>query len=129
MKQVFDQLRRQWVEATPEELIRQSWLQRMMQELGYPKEVLAVERELKSLVRYHPEPLPNRRIDILCFTNFEPLLLIECKQQLSQEAMDQVVAYNQFVKAPYVAIVDRNQILLHLKDRQIDYLPRYDELV
>ena len=131
MKQVFDSLRGNWVDATPEELVRQTWLQRMVQELGYPKGYLAVERELKTLahLQNHQGPLPSRRIDILCFRKLKPLLLIECKKRLSQEAMDQVLAYNQFVQAPYVAIVDRSQIRFRFADREVDYLPMYDELI
>lgn len=131
MKQVFDSLRGDWVDATPEELVRQSWLQRMLQELGYPKGYLAVERELKTLahLQNYQGPLPSRRIDILCFTKLKPLLLIECKKRLSQEAMDQVLAYNQFVQAPYVAIVDRSQIRFRFADHEVDYLPMYDELI
>jgi hypothetical protein len=131
MKQVFDPLRRQWVDATPEELVRQSWLQRMIQELGYPKSFLAIERELKTLphLKEYQDPLPNRRIDMICFLQMEPLLLIECKQRLSQEAMNQALAYNQFVKAPYVAVVDRNQIRFRFRDREVDYLPTYNELI
>ena len=133
MKQVYDTIRRQWVAATPEELVRQSWLEKMVQELGFPKQLLAVEKELKTLphLQHYPHPLPSRRIDILSFVNeMSPLLLIECKDEpLSQDAMDQALAYNTFVKATYVAIV--NQTHIHLKGPygELDRLPSFSELV
>jgi hypothetical protein len=122
MKQVYDPIRQKWVAATPEEIVRQTWIRRMVQELHFPKELLVVERELKMLphLQNHPHPLPTRRVDVLSFGKgidsdhpVFPLLLIECKNEpLSQEALDQAVAYNTFVQAFYVAIVNQDQIRL-----------------
>lgn len=134
MKQVYDSIRRRWVAATPEELVRQSWLERMVQELEFPKELLVIEKELKTLphLQQHPHPLPSRRIDILSFassTDSFPLLLIECKdERLSQEAMEQALAYNTFVKATYIAIVNQDQIRLQTPAGELDRLPRFSEL-
>ena len=85
----------------------------------------------------YPHPLPNRRVDILSFgksveTVF-PLLLIECKDEpLSQQALDQAVAYNTFVQAYYVAIVNQDQIRLKYnlacKRCEIDRLPSFTDL-
>jgi sulfur carrier protein ThiS len=133
MKQVYDGIRRQWVAATPEELVRQSWIQRMVHELQFPKELLAIEKELKTLphLQYYDHPLPSRRIDILSFAHaMTPLLLIECKDHpLSQEAMEQALAYNSFVKAPYVAIVNQDQIRLKSPQGEMDRLPNFSELL
>ncbi len=136
MKQVYDTIRRKWVAATPEEIVRQTWIQKMVQELQFPKELLVVERELKMLphLEQYPHPLPNRRVDILSFgkgidTVF-PLLLIECKDEsLSQDALDQAVAYNTFVQAFYVAIVNQDQIRLKFSSYcEIDRLPSFHDL-
>lgn len=140
MRQVYDTIRQKWVAATPEEIVRQTWIQRMVQELKFPKELLAVERELKMLphLEQYPHPLPSRRIDILSFgkrmDSIFPLLLIECKDEpLSQDALDQAVAYNTFVQAYYVAIVNQDQIRfkynLACKRCEIDRLPSFQDLV
>jgi 7-keto-8-aminopelargonate synthetase-like enzyme len=140
MKQVYDNIRKQWVAATPEEIVRQRWILKMVQELGFPKELLVIERELKMLphLQQHPHPLPNRRVDLLSFgkgaSSIFPLLLIECKDEaLSQQALDQAMAYNTFVQAFYVAIVNQNQVRLRYNLTcsmcEIDRLPSFKELM
>ena len=140
MKQVYDNIRQQWVAATPEEIVRQRWIQKMVRELGFPKELLVIERELKMLphLKEHPHPLPNRRVDLLSFgkgaTDIFPLLLIECKDELlSQQALDQALAYNTFVQAYYVAIVNQDQIRLKYNLAcsrcEIGHLPNFKDLM
>jgi hypothetical protein len=140
MKQVYDKIRQKWVAATPEEVVRQRWTQRMVQELQFPPELLVIERELKMLphLEQYPHPLPNRRVDVLSFgknpRQVFPLLLIECKSEpLSQEALDQAVAYNTFVQAFYVAIVNQDQVRLRYnlacKRCEIDHLPSFTDLM
>ncbi len=140
MKQVFDPLRNEWVAATPEEVVRQTWIQRMIGELKFPKELLAVEKELKALPHLMEDKslLPNRRIDLLSFMKkgdtVSPLVLIECKEgALSQEALDQALGYNHYVKAPYVAIVNHSEVRfryqLSCRSCEISRLPSYLELI
>jgi hypothetical protein len=106
----------------------------MIEELQFPQELIAVEKELKTLphLQHYPHTLPSRRIDILSFaqgTDEYPLLLIECKgERLTQDAMDQALAYNTYVKASFIAIVNRDQIRLRYRDTEIDHLPNFLEL-
>src|SRR3990167_10032420 len=94
---IFDEVRKCWVKATPEEQVRQQWLKRMLYQLEYPRELLAVEKGLKELPHLDSVSVPDRRIDIVCFGRgvsssfpISPLLLMECKDEpLSQGAMDQ----------------------------------------
>nr|WP_315816896.1 type I restriction enzyme HsdR N-terminal domain-containing protein [Paraflavitalea speifideiaquila] len=44
---IFDELRRQWVRLTPEEWVRQNFLQYLVQTMRYPASLIAIERELK----------------------------------------------------------------------------------
>ncbi|MBS0648715.1 MAG: type I restriction enzyme HsdR N-terminal domain-containing protein [Verrucomicrobia bacterium] len=140
MKQVYDKIRQKWVAATPEEIVRQRWTHRMVQELQYPPELLVIERELKMLphLEKHPHPLPTRRVDILSFGKNRqgvfPLLLVECKSEpLTQEALDQAVAYNTFVQAFYVAIVNQTEVRLRYNlscERcEIQHLPSFADLM
>lgn len=133
MREVFDPIRQVWVAATPEEVVRQMWIQRMIGELKFPRELLAVEKELRALPHLQEEKnlLPNRRIDLLSFMNtIKPLLLIECKQaELTDEALDQVIGYNHYVKAPYVAIVNGSDIRFLHGQSELSRLPSFLELV
>ncbi len=112
---VFDEVRKCWVKATPEERVRQKWLRRMVYQLEYPKELLVVEKELKELPHLKGMDVPNRRLDILCYgKGIEfPLLLIECKdERLSARALDQVIGYNHHVRACFVAAVGHEEAQL-----------------
>ena len=139
MRQLFDCIRQIWVAATPEEIIRQTWIQRMIEELQFPKELIAVEKDLKTLPHLQdPQPLPSRRIDILCFRKdhdtFQPLLLIVSKQTpLTQEVLDQAIAYNHYVTAPYVAVVNASEVRFRYQlachSCEISRLPMFPELV
>lgn len=110
-EELFDPFRKRWVKATPEERVRQKWLQVLQVQLGFPKELIAVEKELKELAHISSAP-PDRRADILCFAkgihpehSLYPILLIECKENIKEEsqAIEQVIGYNHFVNAYFVA--------------------------
>lgn len=118
MKKVFDVVRSKWVAATPEEIVRQQWIQKMIQELGYPKEYIAVEKELTATMR---------RADIVVYSRAcTPLLLIECKAEaLTSTDFDQVIGYNATIQAPYLALVNGHQMLLR---PHFDHFPSYQEL-
>lgn len=131
MRQVYDAIRKEWVAATPEELVRQHWLQMMVRKLNFPSHLIAVEKELKTLPHLDGIAVPQRRIDILCFDpTLVPLLLIECKdEKLSQAAMDQAISYNTFINAPFVAIVNQGAIRLQTAQGEMGTLPNYFELM
>jgi hypothetical protein len=113
----FDEIRRLWVAATPEEGIRQRILKKMVYALGFPKELIVVEKELKELPHLTASHLPQRRIDILCYGKeihpehpLYPLLLIECKRDaIDEKAAEQLIGYNAHVKAYFIALVNREE--------------------
>jgi hypothetical protein len=117
---VFDEVRLCWVKATPEEQVRQRWLKWMIHGLQYPKELLVVEKELKELPHLFGRNVPERRLDILCYGKgihpsfpLYPLVTIECKdERLTDEAIDQVIGYNHYVKAYFVAVVNFDEVRL-----------------
>jgi hypothetical protein len=103
----------------PEEQVRIRLLTHLVETLGYPKSNIAIERDLESLIPLSEIncPLPPRRVDIICYAKgiggsqeMLPLLLIECKAvDLTRKMQDQVVGYNHFVKAPFVALVNHKE--------------------
>lgn len=129
---VFDPYREIWVAATPEEIVRQKLLHVMTQNLGYPKHLIAVEKQLSEIPHLTNGTPPNRRADILCFQETEgelkPLLLIECKEMRpNKEAKRQVLGYNHFVGAPFVAVAGPGYAAL-VYPQEIPFLPPYSRL-
>ena len=104
----------------PEERIRLAWIQKMVRDLGYPRHMVAVEKELSQLPHLLGQKLPKRRADIIIFASnihpdhaLYPLLMIECKAtKLLPHVASQVIGYNEFVKAPYIAIANDEDLML-----------------
>lgn len=104
----------------PEERIRQAWVQKMVRDLGYPRHLIALEKELASLPHLLHQKVPKRRADIIVFAKdihpdypLYPLLMIECKAtKLLPHVASQVIGYNEFVKAPYIAIANETDLML-----------------
>lgn len=127
-QKVYDPVRRRDVAATPEELVRQSLLRKMIRDLGYPLSLIAVEKELG---------VHRRRFDIVCYgsgAEFFPLLIIECKAlDCSQAAREQAFGYNAMLGAPFICIAARSEIhTLWLNANHIEsvpFLPPYQELL
>lgn len=117
----------------PEEAIRRTLLSHMVRSLGFPQGLIVVEKELKELPHLSGQIIPKRRLDILCYRkDFSPLLVIECKAvPLTQKVIDQVVGYNYYVQAEYVAIANGALIKWAHKSNYhfTDGLPSYDDLV
>ena len=44
---IFDEVRRRWVVLTPEEWVRQNFLQYLVQVMKYPASLIAVEKEIR----------------------------------------------------------------------------------
>ena len=140
-KRIYDPFRQMWVVATPEEIVRQKLLQKMMQELSYPKELISVERALSDLcIHKGNKKTPSRRVDIVCFarkgpSHFIPLVIIECKEShsLAKEALSQVKGYNAFLGAPFIAVSSPEgetlAYYLEGKEHFLPYLPPYPALL
>ena len=91
MEQIFDPFRKLWVRLTPEEWVRQNFLQYLSMVKSYPEKLIAVEREiLLGEVR--------KRFDILVFDrSHQPWLMVECKAatvELNTSVMEQILRYN-----------------------------------
>jgi hypothetical protein len=120
--QLFCSIRKTWVAATPEEMVRQSLIQMMLLELGFPPGGIALEKGLREMphIEMIKGPIPARRADIIVFAKdihpsypYYPLLLIECKAvPLTEKVIRQVVGYNQFIKAHFIAVANQTEIKL-----------------
>ena len=103
-------------QVAPEEYLRSQLLKQMITDLGYPKSLIAVEKEIKHFSRCQ-EDVPKRRIDLLCFNHeLKPLLLIECKAKaIDAKAVAQVLGYNVFIQAPIIGLAQPAAVLLGWK--------------
>jgi Type I restriction enzyme R protein N terminus (HSDR_N) len=142
---IFDPIRKKWVERTPEEVIRQLLLRQMVEKLGYPRSLIAIEKELAQLPHLKlisSKQIPKRRADIIVFARGKeqgsllPLMLVECKATpLTPKFAQQVIGYNAFVGAPFVTLANKRQVLTGRYDmaagmyRFEQGLPPFDKLL
>lgn len=136
MTVLWDPIRCISVEATPEEIVRQKWISVMTQKLGYPKGLLAVEKDLASLAKGSFDP--NRRIDLLCYTpsleGLCPLILFECKAKATDvKGESQLLGYNEAIKAPFLCLLlgetAKTFWIRSKKIESVPFLPTYRELI
>ena len=128
---IFDSVRRQYVQLTPEEWVRQNLLQYLFEDLGFPKGLTAVE---KGFV----DRGTQARADVVVHDRQgQALLMAECKApgvKLKQNAVDQIARYNAAVGAKYLAVTNGLDHYCWVVERErqsyrfLEQLPRYEEL-
>ncbi len=142
-KQLFCLLRSIWVAELPEEVVRQQLVHQMVHQLGYPKGNLTLETSLHQFPHLSTsvKRLPQRRTDLICFAKgihpkweLYPLLLVECKGvKLTQKAMTQLIGYNHFLNACFIALTNGQEVRVGWREndqyRFISRLPSYAELM
>jgi type I site-specific restriction-modification system R (restriction) subunit len=98
---IFDSIRKKFVVLTPEEWVRQNFIQFLMHEKKYPETLMAVEKQIKVNGK-------QRRFDLLTYLrNGQPLLIAEFKApsvKITQDAFDQVVRYNMVLRVERVIV-------------------------
>ena len=100
---IFDEVRKQWIVLTPEEWVRQNFLQYLIQVKKYPAALMAVEKEIFL-------GDVKKRFDIVVYDkNTQPWMLIECKEMnvvLDNAVLSQVLRYNINLQVPYLVITN-----------------------
>ena len=98
---LFDEIRKKHIVITPEEWVRQHFVQYLINHKGYPKTLIKLEGGLKL----HGN---QKRSDIVVFNSSgEKILLIECKApsvNIDQKVFDQVARYNMVHKVALLAV-------------------------
>ncbi|MDR2206385.1 MAG: type I restriction enzyme HsdR N-terminal domain-containing protein [Flavobacteriaceae bacterium] len=92
---IYDPVRKSWLLLTPEEWVRQHWIQYFLQEKGYSASALITEKkiELNGL---------TKRIDLLITKKTIPEILVECKApnvKLTEKTFEQTARYNSIIGA------------------------------
>ena len=100
---IFDIIRKKYVVLTPEEWVRQHVIHYLIVAKGYPKSLIAVEKQL-TVNRL------KKRFDILVFNKKGlPELIIECKSpssKISQQTFDQIARYNLKLNAALLMVTN-----------------------
>ena len=100
---IFDPIRRKYVVLTPEEWVRQHFINYLIQHLGYPRSLIKVESGLSVHKMI-------RRSDLLVYDRTgSPHMLVECKAphvKIDQKVFDQVSAYNTHYQAGLLVVTN-----------------------
>ncbi|TGV04033.1 type I restriction enzyme HsdR N-terminal domain-containing protein [Flavivirga rizhaonensis] len=100
---IFDSIRKKFVILQPEEWVRQHCVQYLINNKGYPKSLINVEKELiiNSL---------KKRYDIVVYnSNGSIHLIVECKAPkivINQDTFDQIARYNLKLNATYLMVTN-----------------------
>jgi hypothetical protein len=125
---IFDELRKQWVRLTPEEWVRQNFVQYLLQVKKYPASYIAVERKIKLGEL-------TKRFDLLVFdAAAKPWMMIECKSPniaLDKVVLWQVLHYHIALPVKYLIIINGEYCHGYVKGEldfeAIPFLPSYGE--
>jgi hypothetical protein len=131
LMEIYDPLRRKYVALTPEEWVRQHFVNWLISDKEYPTSLMANEAGIKlnSL---------TRRCDTVVYDqHLDPLMIIEYKESnisITQDVFDQVVRYNTVLKVPYIVVsngVNHYCCKMNYEKQSYDFLtdiPNYREL-
>jgi len=99
---IFDEVRKKWITLTPEEWVRQNFIQYLVQVKKYPSSVIAVEKEIQLGEL-------RKRCDIVVYKSHEPWMIIECKEQavsLNDAVIHQILRYNISLKVKILVVTN-----------------------
>jgi hypothetical protein len=130
-QQIFDPVRRKYVALTPEEWVRQHFVQYLISHLKVPMSHIAVEKSLRvnNLAK---------RADIVIFKGgLKPILAVECKApsvEINEEVFYQVLRYNMALRVDYLVLTNGLRHIYCKVNYEgqnavfIEELPFYDQL-
>lgn len=100
---IFDNLRKKYMVLTPEEWVRQHFVQFLIEEKNYPPSLIAIEKQV--LVNNL-----KKRSDILVFNKEgNPDIIVECKApkiKITQATFDQIARYNSTLNANFLVVTN-----------------------
>lgn len=100
---IFDSLRKKWLLLTPEEWVRQNFVQYLISVKTYPNTLIALEKVIRLGEL-------KKRFDILVYdSNHRPWLMVECKSTnitLDEAVLQQALRYNISVPVEYIIITN-----------------------
>jgi hypothetical protein len=129
---IFDSVRRKYVKLTPEEWVRQNFVQYLVNEGKYPGGLIGVE------VMFRFNTL-KRRVDILVHNRSgQPVMIVECKSpetKINDKVFDQIVCYNMGFRVPFIVVtngIDHYVCKIDHEESKYEFLlviPLYQDLL
>ena len=127
---IFDPIRKKYIVNTPEEWVRQNFIEYLHNEKEYPISLMSTE----NLTIVNKQ---KKRTDLVCYNNNgNAILLIECKSEkinLNNKAFDQVQNYNHKINADYIIITNGIKTLCFNVENQkpliVKKIPKYTDLI
>lgn len=120
---IFDSLRKKFVKLTPEEWVRQNFVQFLVTEKKYSPSLIVVEAGVK--VNNNPQ-----RADLVVFDRLgNPALVVEFKApdvKISQQTFDQIVRYNMQLKVKFLIVsngLEHYCCRINYAENSYEYLP------
>lgn len=102
---IFDALRKKWLLLTPEEWVRQNFVQYLINIKNYPATIIAIEKEIQLGEL-------KKRFDVVIYdSNHQPWMMIECKAaeiKLDESVLQQILRYNISMPVPFIIITNGN---------------------
>ncbi len=128
---VFDNLRRRFVALTPEEWVRQHFVNYLITEKKYPASLIANEIQINLNNQ-------KKRCDSVIYNRaMQPLVIVEYKSpdtKITQEVFNQIANYNIVLKVEYLIVSNGvNHFCCHMDYEQMKFeylsdIPLYNEL-
>lgn len=122
-KFVFDIIRKKYLVLTPEEWVRQHFLNYLINHCQYPISLIKCEGGLKYNKRL-------KRTDILIFNReMKPFLLVECKApevKIDQKVFSQAAVYNKIIGAEFVILTNGLKHFTFQLDAQVNNYKPFD---
>lgn len=123
---LFDEIRKKDVVLTPEEWVRQHFVQYLIKQKNYPRSLIKLEGGLKLNGN-------AKRSDIVIFNNKgQKILLVECKApsvKVTQQVFDQVARYNWVHRVPFIAVtngLNHYYCKIDFENQRYDFIPELD---
>lgn len=125
---IFDQFRKKYVVLTPEEWVRQNFMNYLVKTLRYPPSLMGIEKEifLGEL---------KKRCDIVVYNrDTQPWMIVECKEMgvpLTQTTLEQITRYHMVLPTSYLVITNglNTYCCVYLPEQQqwqfLEALPAY----
>lgn len=129
--EVFDQVRKDYVLLTPEEWVRQHFINYLITDRLVPPGLIAVEKQIRV-------NRLSKRCDIVIYLHDgKPALVVECKAphiKINRETYDQAVRYNLALNIRYMVLTNgMNHFCFKLnyqtqESTLLNYIPAFPEM-
>lgn len=134
---IYDPIRKKLILNTPEEIVRQNFVQYLIREKYVPKNMIEIEVPMSYFV-----PNAKGRADIIVYAlekgDRVPILIVECKSQntpLIDDVFDQVYSYEEVLYANTIVVTNGTELFIETWNEEfkcywrLKEVPNYTDLV